>query len=424
MEAGEWLWGYHPSREIVGEYGGDLSGRCIALGVTGSVALYRSIDLARLLMRMGARVRVVMTPAAAEMVSPAVFEWATGEPVVSRLTGLVEHVTLAKVCDAVLIAPATLDIIAEIAGFRASKPVSALAQEAAGLGKPVLIVPAMHGGMWKRASKLADELEKQGFHVLRPIVEEERAKYPPVELIAWWAEAIISRGRDLEGLRFLVTAGPTREHIDPVRVITNPSTGLMGVSIALEAAFRGARVKLVHGPLSVYVPEGWRNYLEEVVGVETAEEMMESVLARVGSVDVAIYAAAVSDYQPVETSRVKIPSRKGELTLRLKPTPKIVARAVEAAPGVVHVGFAAETTSSLEELVKKAREKLEEYMLDAVAANNVLEPGAGFASETNHVIVLTWRGEKLEIPHMHKRLVARRLLDIVARLARSGARPR
>lgn len=420
-----WLWGArHPSAGIIGELGGDLEGRCIALGVTGSAAVYRSIDLARLLMRYGAVVRVAMTRAAAELVSPSLFEWATGLPAVTEITGAIEHVALARLCDAVLVAPASLDTLSEMASLRASTPVSALAQEAAGLGKPVLLVPAMHMGMWRRAGRLVEELERQGFHVLHPLVEGEQAKYPPVELTAWWAEAVVTRGRDLQGVHVLVTAGPTREHLDPVRVVTNPSTGKMGVSLALEAAWRGARVRLVHGPLCAGLPRGWTGYLDEAVRVETSEEMMATVLRAVRRVDAALYAAAVADYRPARSSGEKIPSTGGRLSVELEPTPKIVEEAVAEAPRAVHVGFAAETARDDRELEEKAREKLERYKLDAVAANNVLEPGAGFGYDTNRLLVVTWRGERIEIPRMHKRLAARRLLDTVGRLLREGHRPR
>jgi phosphopantothenoylcysteine decarboxylase/phosphopantothenate--cysteine ligase len=421
----DWLWEYHPSRSIVGAYGGDLTGKCIALGVTGSVALYRSVDLARLLMRYGARVRVVMTPTAARMVSPEVFAWATGSPAVTEMTGLVEHVTLAEACDAVVVAPATLETMAGIAEYRASNTVTALAQEAAGLGKPVLIVPAMHGGMWRRASSLVEKLERQGIHVMRPMLESGQAKYPPVELIAWWIEALVTRGRDLKGYRVLVTAGPTREYIDPVRVLTNPSTGLMGVSVALEAAWRGARVTLVHGPITACLPRGWQSYLEKSMGVVTAAEMAEAVSREVRGVTVAFYAAAVSDYRPVKTYEEKIPSAEARrLIVEFEATPKAVEVGVSESPSTIHFGFAAETAASTGELLEKARRKLERYRLDAIAANNILEPGAGFAVETNHVHVLTWTGETVEIPKMPKRLVARRLLDIARKLAARGPRPR
>lgn len=417
-------WGTgHPSLQIRGSVDWSLWGRCVALGVTGSAAAYKSVDLARLLMRLGATVRVVMTGEAARLVSPALFEWATGLPAVTRLTGAIEHVALARRCHALLVAPATLDTLSEIAGLRASTPVTSLAQEMLGLGKPVLLVPAMHLGMWRRAQRLIEELSQQGAAVMAPRVEGEQAKYPDPWLVAWWAEARILRGGDLEGRRVLVTAGPTREHIDSVRVVTNPSTGLMGVSLALEAAWRGAKVALVHGPLSCCSWTGWRNYLASVTSVETAEEMRDAVLEAVKNVDMAFYAAAVSDYAPEKTVEGKLPSTRGPLTLRLLPTPKIVGEAVAAAPTALHVGFAAEPLTG-EDLVAKAREKLERYRLDMIAANSTVEPGAGFAAETNRVALLDWKG-RLATVSGHKRVVARRILDEALNLlARGERRPR
>jgi phosphopantothenoylcysteine decarboxylase/phosphopantothenate--cysteine ligase len=414
----------HPSLSIIGEHEGELRGKCIVLGVTGSAAIYRSIDLARTLMRLGARIRVVMTPAAAELVSPALFEWATGYPVVTKLTGAIEHVMLPRLCDAVVVAPASLDTLSEIAKLRASTPVSATVQEAAGLGKPVLLIPAMHLGMWKRSRRLLDELEKQGFYVMEPVIEGEQAKYPPVELAAWWVESILTRGLDLRGRRVLVTAGPTREHIDEVRVLTNPSSGKMGVYLALEARWRGADVVLLHGPLCTALPPQWRSYVEEYEFVN-AEDALRLVREHVKGKDLGLYAAAISDYKASEKLEGKIDSSSNkELVLKLTRTPKVIADAVEVEPSAVHIGFAAEAASSVEDLLAKARRKLERYRLDAVAANNIREPGAGFGSETNHVYIVDWRGGVAEIPRMHKRLVARRVLDYAVKLLAEGPRPR
>ncbi len=411
-----WGWGpEHPSWVLSGAVESPLRGRCIALGVTGSAAIYKALDLARMLLRMGASVYTVMSPAAARLVSPSLFEWATGLPAVTEMTGRIEHVSLARRCDAVLVAPATLNTLAEIAGLGASNTVTALAQEALGLGKPLLLVPAMHGGMWARARKAVEEIEAAGGYVLRPLLETGQAKFPDPWLVAWWAEAIIERGRDLEGLTVYVNAGPTLERLDAVRVITNPSTGLMGVSIALEAAWRGARVRLVHGPLRCCSWRGWKSYLEAVDAVETTEEMLEKTLERIRSVNMAFYAAAVADYRPVEPLEGKHPTASGRLTVELEPTPKVAPRAVEAEPGAVHVGFAAEPLTG-DSLVEKAFEKLRRYRLDAVAANSTLEPGSAFASETNHVYLVTRSGKVYEIPKAHKRLVARRLLDYALRL--------
>jgi len=403
-------WGEgHPSSVIRGEHGDTLYGRCVALAVTGSAAVYRSLDLARALMRLGAVVRAVMTEAAARLVSPALFEWATGLPAVTGITGGVEHVGLARRCSGVIVAPATLDTMAEVASLGAGDVVSALVQEALGLGKPVLMVPAMHLGMWRRAARLVEQLERDGVVVMKPRVEGEQAKYPDVWLAAWWAEAVLTRGLDLEGLHVFVNAGPTREYIDNVRVLTNPSTGLMGVSLALEAAWRGARVRLVHGPLACCHWSGWKNYLESTVSVETTEEMLEETISRIRGVDVALYAAAVADYRPRRRLHGKTSTASGPLALELEPTPKVAAEAVRAEPTAVHVGFTAEPHTG-EALIAKAMEKLRRYGFDAVAANSTVEPGSGFASETNHVYLVDRRGRIREI-RGHKRIVARELLD-------------
>lgn len=408
--------GLHPSSVIRGERGATLWGRCIALGVTASAAIYRSLDLARLLMRLGAAVRPVMTPEAARLVSPRLFEWATGLPAVTEMTGGIEHVSLARLCDAVLVAPATMDTLGEIAALRAGDPVSALAQEALGLGKPLLLVPAMHLGMWRRSRRLVEELERDGAYVMAPRLEGSQAKYPDPWLVAWWAESLILRGRDLAGLRVFVNAGPTREHLDDVRVITNPSTGLMGVSIALEAAWRGAEVRLVHGPLSCCHWSGWRDYLAAVRSVETTEEMMRETLALVRGADMAFYAAAVSDYRPARRLPGKLATVSGSVEVELVPTPKVAAAAAREEPRCLHVGFAAEPLTG-EQLIARAREKLERHGLDAVAANSTIEEGSGFAVETNHVYLVDRRGRVAEI-RGHKRVVARLLLDNARRLLR------
>jgi phosphopantothenoylcysteine decarboxylase/phosphopantothenate--cysteine ligase len=365
-------------------------------------------------MRLGAVVRPVLTEAASRLVSPMLFEWATGLKAVTGMTGGVEHVSLARLCDGVVVAPATLDTLADIASLHASDVVSALVQEALGLGRPVMVVPAMHLGMWRRAERLVERLEDDGVAVLKPQVEGEQAKYPDPWLVAWWVEALLTRGRDLAGLTVFVNAGPTREYIDKVRVITNPSTGLMGVSLALEAAWRGARVRLVHGPLSCCTWSGWRSYLEAVEQVETTEEMLEATLRNIRGVDIALYAAAVADYRPRRRLTGKVPTVSGLLELELEPTPKVAAEAVRVEPKALHVGFTAEPLSG-EELVEKAREKLQRYGFDAVAANSTVEPGSGFASETNHVYLLDRWGHVHEA-RGHKRVVARRILDTARKL--------
>ncbi len=399
--------------EPISRVEGDLQGYKIVLGVTGSAAIYRSIDLARSLERMGATIRVAMTPSAVKLMSPTLFEWATGAKPVTELTGEIEHVRLAKTFDAMVIAPATLNTIAKLVHGEAENPVLAIAQAMAGLGKPVLVVPAMHASLWERCRRLIPELEEQGFQVMSPLLVEEKAKMPPVDDVAWWIEARLTRGQDMRGLTVLVTAGPTYEYIDDVRVITNPSTGLMGVSIALEAAFRGARVHLVHGPLRVAV----NSYHAQVLSlhpVTTTKEMLEAVTRILSSskVDLAFYAAAPADFTPKTRAKGKIDSRRGSLTLELVATPKIAAKAVEESPRTVHVAFAAEPYTRDEELYRAGLRKLEELGVSLVAVNSVARPGEGFGSPTNRLIVVAKGGRKWVIERMAKRLVARRLIDI------------
>jgi phosphopantothenoylcysteine decarboxylase/phosphopantothenate--cysteine ligase len=199
----------------------------------------------------------------------------------------------------------------------------------------------------------------------------------------------------------------------------------MGVYLALEAAWRGARVSLVHGPLCVPLPAGWDAFLERSVAVETAEEMRRELERLAPAADIGIYAAAVTDYAPAKPLQGKLDTRESpEAELRLVATPKAIEAAVEANPSAIHVGFAADPASSTEELLERARAKLERYRLDLVAANNVAERGAGFGSETNHVYIVSWMGWTREIPRMHKRLVARRVLDAAREAASEGPRPR
>ncbi len=423
--ASPFIWAeHHVSSEIIGEEESDIEGRRVVLGVTASAAAYRAIDLARKLMRMGAIVRVVMTPEAAKLISPTMFEWATGMPVVVELTGQTEHVALARDFDALIIAPATLNTLADIAAGRADNALTALAQEMLGLGKPVLAVPVMHGGMWRRfSSKLRGMLEAEGLVLMEPILEGGRAKLPPVDNIAWWAEAVIARGLDYRNINVLVTAGPTWERLDPVRIITNPSTGLMGVSLALEASYRGAHVTLIHGPLATCVS---LHGVAERVAVVSADEMAERVVEALGkrSYHVAIYAAAVADFKPSKTADSKIPSRRGGLQLELVPTRKVVKEAVAASPRTVHVAFAAETVGSAEELVARAQQKLSDYGVDAIVANDVSRGDVGFRSPYNEVVVITKDGERLWVPRLPKRMVARRILDVARTLVAGKLRSR
>ncbi|HIP65711.1 MAG TPA: bifunctional phosphopantothenoylcysteine decarboxylase/phosphopantothenate--cysteine ligase CoaBC [Pyrodictium sp.] len=406
----------HPSEEIIGTEEGGLCGIELAFGVGGGAAAYKAIDIIRKLMRWGASIHVLLTHEASKLVGRTLFEWATTRPPIIEFTGATEHVLLAKRVKALVVAPATLNLIAEIVSGGASRPLTALAQELLGLGKSVLLVPAMHKGMYSRAAKLLAS-QSENLYVMPPYLVEGRAKFPPVELVAWWIESVVTRGQDLAGLKILVTAGPTREHLDPIRCITNPSSGLMGLSIAFEAFWRGARVLLVHGPLHPALTE-WLNYAAHSFTVRKAvstEDMMEKVveLAKRFKPDMVFYAAAPADFKPERQYSEKL-SSKEVLNLQLVPTPKIVKEVVKVVPEAIHIAFAAEWANSDEDLIERGLAKLQEYGVDIIAVNNAKLPGEAFESLTNRLMVISRRGVRWMIKRAHKRLVARQLLDIAA----------
>lgn len=366
-----------------------LRGKKLVLGVTGSSAIYKSIDLARKLIRMGASIKVVMTKFSTRLVGPDLFHWAVGSNPLIEMTGETEHIDLAKWGDAMVIAPATLNTMSKIAYGVLDELLPLTATTMLGEGKTVIVVPSMNVRLMNSPQyrRSAEVLREMGVVIIPPLLEEDKAKYPPLEDLAHCVDAVVNRGRDLEGLSVLVTAGPTREYIDPVRVITNPSTGLMGVLIAREAACRGANVTLVHGPLAVNPP-----YLVERVYTETTEDMAKAVtkLTSEREHDIAVFAAAPSDFKPVTSSDTKIQSRAtSRLTIELEATPKVI-RSLSRRPRVV-VGFAAETVKG-DELVEKAHEKLVDYGVDLVIANNVLSSVGGFGKEFLEMVAVSRDG--------------------------------
>ena len=403
----------HPAEAIRGSYSRRLEGKCVVLGVTGSVAAYKAVDTARWLVRRGARVVPVLTEEAARLVSPQLFEWATGSRAYTRFSGEVGHIALARECDGAVVAPATLSTLAKIAYGIVDNPVALAAVSLLGMGKPVLVAPAMHYNMmqspqYRRAVEL---LAGQGVMVIPPYVAEGVAKYPDPGLVARIAAAAIDRGRDLEGARVVVTAGPTREWLDMVRFISNPSSGLMGVEVALEAYARGASVKLVHGPICAGVP-----HLIESVRVETTEEMAEALAEASGEgIDVLVAAAAPVDFRPASRVEGKIKSGS-PLELRLEPTPKTLA-SLRRRPRVL-VAFAAEATASEAELARYAVEKAEKYGADLVVANPV-GPGVTFATAESQALLVYPDGRIVRLGRDLKENIARVILDEASRLLRT-----
>lgn len=395
----------HPAEEIRGAVNDYLGGKCVIMGVTGSVAAYKSVDTARWLLRRGARVVPVMTGEAAELVGPSLLHWATGEEPYTGFKGEVGHVSLARECDSMLVAPATLATMAKISAGVVDNPVALAAVSVAGMGKSLIIAPAMHENMYRTGQyeEAARKLRGWGATIIPPVLEGGRARYPEPWLVGRVAAAVTSRGRDLEGLKVLVTAGGTVEWIDRVRFIGNPSSGRMGLEACLEAWSRGARVQLIHGSLAVDPP-----HFTDNVGVTTTEEMYEAVGAATRSrLDLLVAAAAPVDFKPSERAEGKVRSGRA-LDLRLEPTPKVLD-AITKRPRVLVV-FAAEATLDKARLLESAREKKKRYDADLVIANAVGYPGTGFRSEASLALMLGDEGP-IDLGRIHKEVLARLIFD-------------
>jgi phosphopantothenoylcysteine decarboxylase/phosphopantothenate--cysteine ligase len=391
----------------------------IALAVTGCIGAYKAAYLLRLLQESGADVRVAMTASAERFVGPVTFEALSGHPVITSMwedpapTGEIRHIELAQWCDLLVVAPATANTLAKFANGICDDFVSTLYISTT---SPVLVAPAMNVEMWRHEATRENlaRLRARGVHVVEPgagylacgMVGEGRLAEPSE--IAERALQIAGkatgepRACDLEGERVLVTAGPTREPIDPVRFITNRSSGRMGYAIAEEARARGADVVLVSGPVAIEPPDG-----VEVVRVETAAEMAEATLARAEWATIVVKSAAVADYRPKTVASRKIKKGEGESTLELERTTDILAELGRRKGEQVLVGFAAETDA----LVENARKKLEAKNLDLVVANDVTREGAGFDGETNIAVLVGRDGRADELPLMPKRELAARIRD-------------
>ncbi len=405
----------HPSLEITGTVSSELRGHCIALGVTASASIYRALDTARSLMRRGADVRVVMTSEAARLVSPALFEWATGHKVTTGITGDIEHVLLSKECTGFLVAPATYSTLSKIAYGIADNPVSLTAVTMSGYGKPVAVVPAMHEGMERSPQyrEIEERLKSQGVMIIPPRVVEGAAKYPNPYLVARAFTAFVLRGFDLKGKRVLVTAGATRSWIDRVRFVSNPSSGRMGVEVAIEAFSRGASVDLVYGSVDVEVP-----HFVTPHPVETTEQMAERVreLTSKFDYDVVVGAAAPLDFKVRESFEGKLKS-EGTYTVTLEPSPKVLG-SVAKKPKVL-VSFAADVVRDDEELLRSALEKASKYGADLVVANPVNVGSYGFASLYDYTVIVRASSRSyVNLGLQRKEVVARRLLDEVVSILR------
>lgn len=359
-----------------------LKGRKIALCVTGSVAAILSPQIARELMRNGADVTAYMSDGASDIIHKNTIEFSTGQEVVTELTGKVEH--LAKF-DLILIAPATANTIGKIAFGVADTPVTSLVMSSKA---KVLIAPAMDAGMWKNKilKQNIEMLKSVGYDFIEPKIEERKAKLANISDVVAAVIFALSK-KDFKGKSVVVTAGPTIEYIDPIRIITNKSSGKMGVAIAREAYFRGAEVKLIYGPGTAGVPR----YIE-TTHVETSDEMLEAVGSAISDCDIFISAAAVSDFTP-KAAKKKMGTEKGGLALNLTPTPKILEHVKGSK--AFKVGFKALHSVSEKELTSAAKRLMQKYRLDMVVANDV--SNGSFGSDENDVYIVDGKGKPKHI---------------------------
>ncbi|TFG13999.1 bifunctional phosphopantothenoylcysteine decarboxylase/phosphopantothenate--cysteine ligase CoaBC [Candidatus Thorarchaeota archaeon] len=407
----------HTSKLILGSISNLLAGKSIALCVTGSVAAVETVHLARRLMRHGAEVHCVMSPSSQQIIHPYLLEWATGNPVVTELTGQIEHVTLAGKhsgrVDLILVAPATANTIGKVANGIDDTPVTTTVSSGIGAHIPVVVVPAMHESMYDHPAVIDNvkKLKAIGVTVISPRMEEAKAKIPSIDAIVSHVLTLVGPN-DLVGKYFLVSAGPTRGWLDKIRYITNPSTGKMGIALAEEILSRGGEVTIVLGPTKEKPPDN-----AEVINVETSQEMQKSILDKLQSdkIDAFISAAAVLDYTPSKKEERKRPSGK-PFTIELVPTDKIIEEARKLSKDLLIVGFKVESGVSDEELVARGKEKIESGICDMVVANDADREGVAFEGDTNQVIIIGKGDTQRMVPLSSKREVAKAVVDAILEL--------
>lgn len=377
----------------------------IVLCVTGSIAAIESIKLAREFKRHGISVKCFMSDDACKIIHPHTMEFATGQKVVTELTGEIEHVKYADT-DLILVAPATANIISKLAYKIADNPISTLLITAFGYKTPILMVPSMHNSMYKAIKENIETLKNEDISFIKPKIEEKKAKFPDIDDIVLHALRELGNG-ELKGKKVLVSAGATYEPIDEIRGITNKSSGKMGVEIAKEAFIRGADVTMICGNMSVDVPKAF-----DVIDVESVAQMQDSVRKLVPDYDIFISAAAVSDFIPQTKIKADKISSSYDITLKLERTPKIIGDVKKINPKIFLVGFKAEYGLSRDELIESASKRVKEHDIDLMVANDVSISGAGFGSDENQVILID--DEIIDVPLSLKREIAARIMDRIA----------
>ena len=394
-----------------------LTGKTIVLGVTGSIAAYKTANLASMLVKLGADVHVIMTQNATKFITPMTFETLTDNKCIAdtfdrNFSFDVKHVSLAKKGDLFMVAPCTANVIGKLAAGICDDMLTTtlLATKA-----PIILAPAMNTGMWENPILLDNiqRLQRYGYHFVEPAVgrlacgDVGSGKMPAEELLLEHILLHIAKEKDLQGRRMLITAGPTQESIDPVRYITNHSSGKMGYALAKMAALRGAEVTLVSGPVSIKPFAGIN-----VIDVKSAQEMFDAVSTRSAEQDVIIMCSAVADYTPATYSEQKVKKHDGDMTIALKRTNDILGYLGQHKPeGQLLVGFSMET----ENLIENSRAKLTKKNADFICANSISSDKTGFAVDTNKVTLIS-QTETVELPLCSKEETADKILDYIIKV--------
>jgi phosphopantothenoylcysteine decarboxylase / phosphopantothenate---cysteine ligase len=411
--------GVHPSKDILGTEGSELEGKKIVLCITGSIAAYRAIDLARLLMRHGADVHAVMTESTASMLlNPQIMKWATGNDVVTNLTGNLEHIILADygMSDLIIVYPCTANTLGKVAAGIDDTPVTSILSVALGSKIPIIVAPAMHEAIYENIF-VQQNISKLKEHMvfIEPKMEGGKAKVADPEHILNATISVLFNKAPLSGKRVLITAGSTIEYIDPIRVITNLSSGKMGIAIAQEAQRMGATVTLVYGHGILNPATG------KIVRVNTGEEMYKAVVSELSSKrhDIVVMAAAVADFTPAKKSDKKINTKIGKIELSLVATRKIIDEVKNNSKDTFLVAFKADYGVSDSVLIEKAYRKLKECDADIIVANDLGRKGSEPGSDKNEVFIVDRNKNIVRLPPKSKAQVARRLLELAAEFVNS-----
>ncbi|HXW12804.1 MAG TPA: bifunctional phosphopantothenoylcysteine decarboxylase/phosphopantothenate--cysteine ligase CoaBC [Nitrososphaeraceae archaeon] len=414
----------HISKEIIGMQSNILKGKKIVLCITASVAAYKAIDLSRTLMRNGAEVFPVMSKATnSKLLTEEMMNWATGNKTVSELTSDLEHIVLANYdkSDIILVYPCTANTLGKFANGIEDNPVTTVLSVAFGSGIPIVIAPAMHEAMYENVIIMENikKLKSLGVSILEPSITEDKAKVISADKVVQFVinKITAQKAKIKSKINALVTAGSTVEYIDSIRILTNLSSGKMGLNIAQECLDKGFNVTFVYGHGSLNVPDDPRM---KIIKIKTTEEMLKTVKDRIldEKQDVVFHTAAVADFSIAHSNKKvpnKLDTRNGTKTIKLIPTPKIVDKIKKYDKNVFLVAFKAEYGISKELLIKRAIDKLYECKGNLIVANDVSKKGCDFGSDTNEVYVIDKEGNTIHIPLQPKKDIASELIEIVCR---------